>query len=440
MDVLADFLNMVGTVPQIGRSIAGAKEWVHDGFHPGPASDASNRSAQILIYAVARGEMRLSCENQQQMLVRGDVVFLPDDVLHRANTTQEESIVLTTAIEFSSGPIAIATLSLPTTVVLRGRDNSVSKELVERLSSELRDERGGWETVSKGIVMSLFVEALRSNQACSNTDGGHGWLRGMSDPEIGHALKLMHQTPEHRWTVAELAERLSISRSAFAERFKSITGRPPLEYLTWWRLQCAATRLRSTDELTISDVARGGGYQSDAAFGKAFRREFGMSPGQFRRLAIAKKHTPSQLQLELKKRNPFDVPEQEAGLNLMKTAETLKQPFVSLMTDHGLAGLEYNILRVLRGTGANLSHDELLSQLLYEAKGIPESLQRLVSKRHIRINKTTNRYSITKRGLELLSKLDEPIIYLHRRQFSHFSAGEIAELNRLLVKARSPAN
>lgn len=288
--------------------------------------------------------------------------------------------------------------------------------------------------------MSLFVEALRSHQACSNSDGSHGWLQGLSDPEIGNALKLMHQTPEHRWTVAELADRLSISRSAFAERFKSITGRPPLEYLTWWRLQCAATRLRSTDDITISEVARGAGYQSDAAFGKAFRREFGMSPGQLRRVAMAKKHTPSQLQLELKKRNPFDVPEQEAGLNLMKTAETLKQPFTSLMGEHGLAGPEYNILRVLRGTGAKISYDELLGQMLFDDEDIPARLQKLVTKRYVLNDKTTSEWSITKRGLELLRQLDEPIVYLHRRQFSHFSAGEIAELNRLLVKARSPAN
>ncbi len=157
----------------------------------------------------------------------------------------------------------------------------------------------------------------------------------------------MHQSPEHRWTVAELADQLLISRSAFAERFKRITGRPPLEYLTWWRLQRAAARLRSGEVATMFELARNSGYQSEAAFSKAFRREFGIAPGELRRQALAQKATPSLLQLEIKKRNPFELPEQEASLNLAKSFEVIRRPFDEMMRNHDLTGAEYNILRIL---------------------------------------------------------------------------------------------
>ncbi len=211
--------------------------------------------------------------------------------------------------------------------------------------------RGGWEQVSECLATSLFITSLRVSETCETHEGGgQGWLRALVDREIGSALRLMHQAPEYRWTVAELAEQLSISRSAFAERFKRITGRPPLEYLTWWRLQRAAASLRRGDSATMFELARNSGYQSEAAFSKAFRREFGVPPGEVRRQALAQKDTPSQLQLEIRKRNPFEFPEQEASLNLAKSFEAVRKPFQDLISGYGITSAEYNILRILRGT------------------------------------------------------------------------------------------
>lgn len=250
----------------------------------------------------------------------------------------------------------------------------------------------------------------------------------------------MHQSPEYRWTVAELAEQLSISRSAFAERFKRITGRPPLEYLTWWRLQRAAARLRSGEAATMFELARNSGYQSEAAFSKAFRREFGVAPGELRRQALAQKTTPSLLQLEIKKRNPFELPEQEAGLNLAKSFEAIRRPFDELMRSHDLSGAEYNILRILRGKNCPMTIDEVLSHLLIPLTNLPEHLEKLASKQLVTHQLGIGQWEITNQGKSVLTKLDEPTLSLHRRQFANFSAGEIAEFNRLLVKFRTPAS
>ncbi len=250
----------------------------------------------------------------------------------------------------------------------------------------------------------------------------------------------MHQSPEHRWTVAELADQLLISRSAFAERFKRITGRPPLEYLTWWRLQRAAARLRSGEVATMFELARNSGYQSEAAFSKAFRREFGVAPGELRRQALAQKATPSLLQLEIKKRNPFELPEQEASLNLAKSFEVIRRPFDEIMRSHDLTGAEYNILRILRGKNCPMTIDEVLSHLLIPLTNLPDHLDKLVSKQLVNHLAGSGQWEISIEGKSILTKLDEPTLSLHRRQFANFSAGEIAEFNRLLVKLRTPAS
>ncbi len=280
--------------------------------------------------------------------------------------------------------MALATLNLGNATIVRGEDHPECKDLATRIAAEVLLARSGWEQVAECLSTSLFITALRTREAYEpEKSSGQGWLRALADPEIGNALRLMHQAPEYRWTVAELADLLSVSRSAFAERFKRVTGRPPLEYLTWWRLQRAAARLRSGEAASMYELARSSAYQSEAAFSKAFRREFGMTPGAVRRQAFAQKATPSQLQLEIKKRNPFDAPEQEAGLNLVKTFEVIRQAFEELLNRHELTGAEYNILRILRGKNCPMSFDEVLSHLLIPHANLPQQFEQLVVKRYI---------------------------------------------------------
>ena len=127
----------------------------------------------------------------------------------------------------------------------------------------------------------MFLEALRRHMEAMPPKES-GWLAGLRDRQIGAALARMHAEPATRWSVESLAAAVGLSRSAFAERFQSLVGVPPLEYLTRWRLQVVAGLLRSTQRSLIS-IALDVGYQSDAALIRAFRREFGITPARWRR-------------------------------------------------------------------------------------------------------------------------------------------------------------
>ncbi len=437
MDVLADFLKTAGVTAWVDSLPIVDQSWTHSGS----AAVSSNGNAHLSLLCVAAGEYSMFVPPTRTSLTSGDVVFLSQGNSCRLESLRAQSTLIVGSIAFRAGDMALATLNLPGATILRGQDHPESKELAMRLVAEVQLARGGWQQVAECLATSLFITSLRATE-CGETNrgGGKGWLRALVDPEIGNALRLMHQSPEHRWTVAELADRLSISRSAFAERFKRITGRPPLEYLTWWRLQRAAARLRSGEVATMFELARYSGYQSEAAFSKAFRREFGVAPGEVRRQALAQQATPSLLQLEIKKRNPFEHPEQEAGLNLAKSFEAIRKPFDELMRSHDLTGPQYNILRILRGKNCPMTLDEVLSHLLIPLTNLPEHLQDLVSKQFVTHQVDVGQWEITTQGKSLLAKLDEPTLSLHRRQFGNFSAGEISEFNRLLVKLRTPAS
>ena len=113
---------------------------------------------------------------------------------------------------------------------------------------------------------------------------GKGWLAGVRDPQVGRALALLHGAPATAWTVDELAHKVALSRSALAERFTSLVGEPPMQYLTRWRLALAARMLREGREPIIR-IAERSGYESEGAFSRAFKREFGVPPASWRRSA-----------------------------------------------------------------------------------------------------------------------------------------------------------
>jgi AraC-like DNA-binding protein len=109
-----------------------------------------------------------------------------------------------------------------------------------------------------------------------------GWAAALRDPWVSHALEGLHSQPGHSWTVEGLAAEAALSRSAFSRRFTAQVGRPPLAYLTWWRMTLAA-RLLATSETPLAGVARQVGYASEFAFAHAFKREYGQAPGSYRK-------------------------------------------------------------------------------------------------------------------------------------------------------------
>jgi AraC-like DNA-binding protein len=111
--------------------------------------------------------------------------------------------------------------------------------------------------------------------------GGQGWFAAINDPIVSRALQLVHADPGKRWTAESLAREAGSSRTVLAERFNALLGRPPIDYVTSWRIQLAAENLRGTDA-SIRKVAADVGYESEAAFNRAFKRVTGTTPGRWR--------------------------------------------------------------------------------------------------------------------------------------------------------------
>jgi AraC-like DNA-binding protein len=148
-------------------------------------------------------------------------------------------------------------------------------------AQEVASGRVASETVLAKLSELLFVEAVRHYAETLPADR-RGWFAALRDPVVGRALALMHARLAHPWTSEELAVAVHLSRSAFAERFTQLVGVPPIKYLTDWRMQLAAARLRETPR-PLAQIADELGYESEATFTRAFKRAFGTAPGRFRR-------------------------------------------------------------------------------------------------------------------------------------------------------------
>jgi AraC-like DNA-binding protein len=156
---------------------------------------------------------------------------------------------------------------------------------LERMKEELRDPQPGGTLIAQQLAYMMLVQALRLHLA-EGAKGGVGWLFALADKQMSEAMTCMHDDPGRPWTLQTLAERVGMSRSVFALRFKAKVGATPMEYLTRWRMLLAGERLRNPDD-SICAIASSLGYESESAFGKAFRRVMGCSPRQYSRGAVA---------------------------------------------------------------------------------------------------------------------------------------------------------
>jgi len=148
-------------------------------------------------------------------------------------------------------------------------------------ADEVASGRAGSETMLSKLSELLFVESVRRH-AESLPEGQTGWLAGLRDQFVARALALLHHDIARRWTVDELGQDVGLSRSALAERFIRLIGVPPMHYLANWRMQVATEKLRSTNA-SLAQVAELVGYESEAAFSRAFKRSFGVPPATWRR-------------------------------------------------------------------------------------------------------------------------------------------------------------
>ena len=158
--------------------------------------------------------------------------------------------------------------------------HSLLNQFIQFATSETSNKRAGSQSVLNRLSELMFVEVIRlhMDQLANNNTG---WLAGLRDPLVGRALTLLHSRPAHAWTVEELASEAAASRSALADRFVHLVGCPPIQYLTQWRMQIAAKRL-TDPSVKIATIAHEVGYDSEAAFSRAFKKFVGRSPSQWR--------------------------------------------------------------------------------------------------------------------------------------------------------------
>lgn len=238
--------------------------------------------------------LRIAGRRRPLALQPGDLVFLPQGHAHRieeaaiAGTTPSSLTTGRFRVEGSGGDLLTralpALLHVPRLDRLPAAPPDTAAQWLAVTLAAIRLEAGR-PSVGSALMLSrlidlLFVWAVR-HWLSTAPDTARGWIAALRDPLIAQALTLLHERPAEPWTVEALAARLHQSRSGLSQRFVDRVGEPPIRYLTRWRMQLAADLLRSSS-LRISQIAQRVGYDSEPAFSRAFRRQMGATPLEFR--------------------------------------------------------------------------------------------------------------------------------------------------------------
>jgi AraC-like DNA-binding protein len=273
------------------------------------------RHRHLAFYAIARGGAVIEVLGKRIRLAAGDLVFLRDGLTHavkdhprsraadvarvyaerhgRCGGTVQyggggaPSTLIAGGLIFESTALDPLVAHLPAVIHVAGDAGGVVRWLESTLhlmAFEMRAEEPGYELVASRLADVLFVRALRSHVKDNPCEAG--WIRAIGDPQLGAAFQRMHAQPAEPWTVASLARSSSMSRAAFAARFKQMVGVAPLAYLTRWRMCRAMTLLAGSPAVsTIAAIAAEVGYATESAFTKVFKRHVGQTPGAYRRRA-----------------------------------------------------------------------------------------------------------------------------------------------------------
>jgi AraC-like DNA-binding protein len=270
--------------------------------------------APLTLATMLRGQAWIVPDQQEPVLVGpGDIAVIRGDVPYAVadDPAATPSLVVTRddycsaaeGVEHASGPAR--TCGTPTdgaAVLLSGafeRRGELSERLlhalpavlmvpaedvayppVELVAEEVARDRPGQQLVLDRLLDLMLVSALRSWFDNPDADAP-GWCRALDDPVVGAALRLLHDTPAHSWTVADLAAKVGVSRAALARRFTALVGEPPMAYLASWRIALAADLLWTTDH-TVGTIARRVGYANAFALSVAFKRLRGTRPSDHR--------------------------------------------------------------------------------------------------------------------------------------------------------------
>ena len=314
MDALSDVLRVIRLSGGVFLEAQLSAPWCFKG-RISPDDCKAFQVAPSLVIAthfVVSGKMQLQVNDDAPLIVNaGELVLLPHNDVHafgsdvkvapfsQPDEVKSKAAGQFTRIELGGGGEQTQLLcgylgsnhafgpllsSLPSVLKLDVRSTPLGAWVESSFRfavSQIAAGRVGSTTVIAKLSELLFVEAI-SHYIAGLPEDRKGWLAGLKDPQVGRALSLMHANPAKDWSAEALAAEVGMSRSGFAERFASLVGQPPIQYLTYWRMQLAARRLLESRE-AIAQVGFSVGYESEAAFSKAFKREFGASPASWRK-------------------------------------------------------------------------------------------------------------------------------------------------------------
>jgi AraC-like DNA-binding protein len=279
----------------------------------------------VIFHLITEGECFVELGNEPPVhLVAGDVVVFPQGDAHRMNSQPglppapggRLADMLTRRprqLNYGGGGattrlvcgylacderlarLLLAGLPPVLRVNVRGSNAGIWLESSLRYAlAEARSPRPGGAGVLAKLSEVLFIEVLRLYMN-EQSEGRTGWLAGLGDRIVGAALNVLHKSPAEAWTLESLARAAGTSRSVLAERFQHLVGSSPMQYLTQWRMVLAANLLCRSDA-PLARIAEDVGYQTDAAFSRAFRREYGTPPAAWRRRQGAQGPVPDPVQ------------------------------------------------------------------------------------------------------------------------------------------------
>ncbi len=314
MDALSDMLRVVGLTGGIFLDAKFTAPWCILGqVSPDMCAPFMAPPANLVCFHfIVEGRCFIEVKGGEPVAVEhGEAVLLSRNELHklgsdlRLNPTPAGDIILspegagvarvvhggggdscTMVCGFLGGDAQLAPLltTLPPLLKLKVRDTPGGEWIAQSFrygAQQLANGDAGAATIMSKMSELLFVEAVR-RYLTTMPDADTGFLAGLRDPAVGKALALMHTQIARDWTAEDLADAVNLSRSAFADRFTTLMGQPPMRYLTGWRMQTASHKLREGRQ-TIAQIAFDIGYESEAAFTRAFKREVGMPPAAWRK-------------------------------------------------------------------------------------------------------------------------------------------------------------
>jgi AraC-like DNA-binding protein len=315
MDALSKALNAVRMTGAIFYQAECTAPW---GFAVPPLQQVAHLLAPgterlVPYHLVTEGRAVVRFENAMVVpIVAGDVVIIPHGDAHTVSNGSPSTVIdsgaslgnflageLTTMRVGRGGELTrfvcgyfgcerhadrLFLAGLPLMIKINIRGDAAGEWLensIRYLVSQASSGRPGQAVLLSKMAEALFIETLRRYMEQLPLEQT-GWLAGARDPVVGRALAALHGKPAHHWSLEELAAEVGASRSVLAERFTRFLGEPPLAYLARWRLQLAARKIE-TSRTPILRVALDVGYESEAAFNRAFKREFGLPPAQYRK-------------------------------------------------------------------------------------------------------------------------------------------------------------